>query len=100
MKKLMALVILFAGMSISGFSQQAPMKSTMKEHSCTTACKEGKHMYMHGEKGHVCTKECHKAMAKTMKMKEHECNASCKDGKHMYMHGEKGHVCTDACKMK
>lgn len=57
-------------------------------------------MYMHGEKGHVCTKECHKAMAKTMKMKEHECNASCKDGKHMYMHGEKGHVCTDACKMK
>lgn len=96
----MALVILFAGMSISGFSQQAPMKSTMKEHSCTTACKVGKHMYIHGENGHACTKACHKTTAKTMMMKEHSCNADCKDGNHMYLHSEKGHTCTDACKMK
>jgi len=25
-----------------------------KEHICIDKCKEGKHFYVHGEKGHVC----------------------------------------------
>ena len=35
-------------------------KPMLKEHSCTAACKDGKHVYAHGEKGHVCTDACHK----------------------------------------
>lgn len=26
-----------------------------KEHICTDDCKEGKHLYAHGEEGHVCS---------------------------------------------
>jgi len=26
----------------------------MKDHTCTEACKEGAHVYAHGEKGHAC----------------------------------------------
>ena len=39
-------------------------KTEMKEkdHVCTTACKDGKHVYAHGEKGHVCTDACKKKM--------------------------------------
>lgn len=100
MKKLLAMVMLLTTIGISAHSQQAPTKAAMKEHNCTSSCKESKHMYMHGEKGHVCTKECKKASSKAMMMKEHSCNADCKDGNHMYLHNEKGHKCTDACKMK
>lgn len=32
----------------------------MKEHVCTSACKDGKHVYAHGEKGHECTDACMK----------------------------------------
>ncbi len=35
-------------------------KMAMKEHKCTAACKNGKHAYAHGEKGHVCTDTCKK----------------------------------------
>lgn len=35
-------------------------KMAMKEHVCTSACKDGKHVYAHGEKGHVCGPECKK----------------------------------------
>lgn len=35
-------------------------KMAMKEHKCTAACKDGKHVYAHGEKGHVCTDACKK----------------------------------------
>ena len=35
-------------------------KMAMKEHKCTKACKDGKHVYAHGEKGHVCTDACKK----------------------------------------
>jgi hypothetical protein len=34
----------------------------MKDHVCTSACKDGQHMYAHGEKGHVCGPECKKGM--------------------------------------
>ncbi len=30
----------------------------MKDHVCTNACKDGNHVYTHGEKGHVCTEAC------------------------------------------
>jgi hypothetical protein len=30
----------------------------MKDHVCTDACKDGNHVYAHGEKGHVCTEAC------------------------------------------
>jgi hypothetical protein len=33
-----------------------------KEHTCSAACKDGKHVFAHGEKGHTCTAECHKKM--------------------------------------
>ncbi len=35
-------------------------KMEMKDHVCTSACKDGKHVYAHGEKGHKCSKECKK----------------------------------------
>ena len=38
--------------------KETPME--MKGHVCTSACKEGKHVYAHGEKGHVCGPECKK----------------------------------------
>ena len=30
----------------------------LKNHVCTDACKDGAHVYAHGEKGHVCTEAC------------------------------------------
>ncbi|MBI3502279.1 MAG: hypothetical protein HY063_10845 [Bacteroidetes bacterium] len=39
-------------------------KMEMKDHVCTSACKDGKHVYAHGEKGHVCGPECKKMMNK------------------------------------
>jgi hypothetical protein len=83
-----------------------------KEHVCTAACKDGKHVYAHGERGHKCGAECMKAMSRTTadpakpdpakpdpktNLKEHVCNASCTKDKHNYLHGEKGHKCTAAC---
>lgn len=35
-------------------------QTALKEHKCTPACKNGKHVYAHGEKGHKCTKDCKK----------------------------------------
>lgn len=36
-------------------------KVKLKEHACTQACHDsGKHVYAHGEKGHVCTSACKK----------------------------------------
>lgn len=34
--------------------------TTMKEHTCTSACTANAHMYACGEKGHTCTAECKK----------------------------------------
>ncbi len=30
-----------------------------REHVCSATCKDGKHVYAHGEKGHKCTSACH-----------------------------------------
>jgi hypothetical protein len=30
----------------------------LKDHVCTDACKNGNHVYAHGEKGHECTDAC------------------------------------------
>jgi hypothetical protein len=32
--------------------------ATLKDHVCTDACKNGNHVYVHGEKGHACTDAC------------------------------------------
>ncbi len=32
--------------------------AVLKDHVCTDACKEGSHVYAHGEKGHTCTDAC------------------------------------------
>jgi hypothetical protein len=37
------------------------MKKELKEHKCTSECKDGKHVYVCGEKGHVCSDACKKA---------------------------------------
>lgn len=31
---------------------------SLKDHVCTDACKNGNHVYVHGEKGHTCTDAC------------------------------------------
>lgn len=51
----------FAGNNFDG-NQKKKKKATtaMKAHVCTPACKDGKHMYAHGEKGHVCGADCMK----------------------------------------
>ena len=72
-------------------------QAKLKDHVCTAACKEGKHVYAHGEKGHVCGDDCKKAMKKDAALKDHVCTAACKNGTHVYAHGEKGHVCGPAC---
>lgn len=37
-----------------------PAVAAEKEHVCTDKCKDGTHLYAHGEKGHTCTEECKK----------------------------------------
>ena len=39
-------------------------KMAMKDHKCTKACKDSKHVYAHGEKGHVCGDACKKTEKK------------------------------------
>ncbi len=70
-----------------------------REHECSKACKDGKHIYAHGEKGHKCGAVCMKKMSLESKsyLKDHVCSTSCKAGQHVYAHGEKGHSCTSAC---
>ena len=60
-KQIAAAIII--AVSITNFSyaqEKTNTKMEMKEHKCTAACKDGKHVYAHGEKGHVCTKACRK----------------------------------------
>ena len=75
--KTFAAVLLMTGfLSTGAFAQDSKMdkkmdkmdkkmdkmdsKMAMKDHKCTAACKDGKHVYAHGEKGHVCTDACKK----------------------------------------
>jgi hypothetical protein len=126
MKKAILIIALFTGLAFTVNAQSATTKAKkekktmeMKDHSCTSACADGKHVYAHGEKGHACTDACttkDKAAAhgekghvcteacKTARsgtaMKDHTCTTACAEGKHVYAHGEKGHTCTEACKKK
>ncbi len=48
-------------------TETAPV--VMKDHVCTVACKDGAHVYAHGEKGHTCGDACKKMKtAKSTKM--------------------------------
>ncbi len=80
-------------------TEEAAQDMVLKEHVCTAACKEGAHAYACGEKGHVCSAECHKAHGEHHgdNAKEHVCSASCTKEAHAFACGEKGHVCTAAC---
>lgn len=100
MKQFLLAIAMIMGISIGANAQTSPKKVKGTKHHCTAACVKGKHMYAHGEKGHVCTADCKKMANEKMALKDHVCTAACKDGNHMYAHGEKGHVCTDACKAK
>lgn len=62
-------------------------KATLAAHVCADQCKDGNHLYAHGEEGHTCGEAC---------MKDHACKEACKDGMHVYAHGEKGHACASA----
>ena len=42
--------------------QKDTKKEVLKEHKCTKACTKDKHVYAHGEKGHVCGDACKKMM--------------------------------------
>jgi|GEM_PF-987498 len=61
-------------------------------HVCTDQCKDGNHLYAHGEEGHTCSEACLKDRAKA-----HVCTDKCKDGNHKYAHSEEGHTCTEEC---
>lgn len=107
MKKVFFALTIFLSIAIAANAQTAvnkemkeKPKTELKAHVCTAACTSDKHVYAHGEVGHVCTDACKTATATTEKtaLKDHVCTAACKDGKHVYAHGEKGHVCTEACK--
>lgn len=41
-------------------TEKKETKMEMKDHVCTSACKPGKCVYAHGEKGHVCGEACKK----------------------------------------
>ena len=60
-KKIAAALIIAASVTSAAYAQEKKAaKMELKEHSCTATCKDGKHMYACGEKGHACTKECKK----------------------------------------
>ena len=67
--KLLAVTVLLVSLSLATQAQdkkQEPQKAKTekmkpKDHVCTQACHDsGKHVYAHGEKGHVCTSTCKK----------------------------------------
>jgi hypothetical protein len=67
MKKLLIMLVV-AALTVGAYAQQKDeksdkstskaAKSELKDHVCTAACKDGKHVYAHGEKGHTCTDAC------------------------------------------
>ncbi|MBK9058788.1 MAG: hypothetical protein IPL81_02515 [Flavobacteriales bacterium] len=46
-------------------------QALLKDHVCTDACKDGNHVYAHGEKGHACSAECMKMHEGDAMLKEH-----------------------------
>lgn len=47
--------------------QNTGNKSDLKAHSCNSECTQEKHIYKHGEKGHVCDAACKAEMMKSQK---------------------------------
>jgi len=101
MKKLLFVLAALFTMAVSAHAQTSMSQQPKKEHVCTQSCHDAnKHIYMHGEEGHVCGDACPKSGNKS-KPKKHVCTQECHDkGMHVYAHGEKGHVCSDACNSK
>lgn len=65
MKTFAAILLMTGFISTGAFAQQKEQKKeTLKEHKCTKACTKDKHVYAHGEKGHVCGDACKKMMEK------------------------------------
>ena len=69
MKKLF-IVFTIVAFTAAAYSQQndkkecankTEAKCQMKDHKCTAACKDGKHVYAPGEKGYVCSDSTKKA---------------------------------------
>jgi hypothetical protein len=113
MKKLFSLLVVFAALSFVACKSEKKSDKTdaksdekmesstkpgdgmttaafvTKAHVCTAACKDGNHVYAHGDVGHTCTEACG--------MAAHSCTEKCKDGNHFYAHGETGHTCTEEC---
>lgn len=68
----LSLLLLISGFAISTYAQETPQQppqtketkemkkpKKLKKHVCTEACHtSGKHVYKHGEKGHVCDANC------------------------------------------
>jgi hypothetical protein len=101
MKKFIFTIAIVAGISFAASAQTTPSKtkSTAKTETNKTTT-TAKHSAC-GQKGHVCTADCHKAETKstgTATMKEHTCTSACTANGHMYACGEKGHTCTAECK--
>lgn len=61
-------------------------------HTCTAACKDDNHLFVHGEQGHTCSEACMKSTGRP-----HSCTEKCSDGSHTFAHGEDGHSCTTDC---
>lgn len=73
MKKFFISILVFAAISFTACSEnkkakeaKAPEKTeetkpamaAEKDHVCADKCKEGNHVYAHGEKEHTCSEEC------------------------------------------
>ena len=64
--KKMSLVLLFT--VVGALSINAQEKQKLKKHVCTEMChKDGKCVFVHGEKGHKCDENCKKIAVKTEK---------------------------------
>lgn len=69
--KLSLIALVFAAslaLCASAEAKDAPQKGKKKKevapkvHACSSVCKGDKHFYLHGEKGHVCGKECERML--------------------------------------
>jgi hypothetical protein len=60
MKQLLMAVAIMGGLSFTTLAANNDTNTKPKKHHCTAACTNGKHVYAHGEKGHVCTDACKK----------------------------------------
>lgn len=101
MKKFIFTLAIVAGISFATSAQTTPKKTKTVTKTETTKSSTAISHSSCGDKGHVCTADCHKTETKypgTTAMKEHVCTAACTANGHMYACGEKGHTCTAECK--